>query len=215
MAWFLPGQPALLYRQPAQEDGGKHGLRGHPVQGYDPAAMADAPRRKAPASAAGVKDRDLGRLAKVMSERTFAEGEAITTEGKSGIGFFVIEDGNATVSVKGEILRTLGPGDHLGEIALIDEGPRSATVIATTDLRCRGMAAWEFRSFVQEHPEVAWSLLQTLAARFRETRSEPRADPARGPPAQPDGGRVPRLAKARSAWLRASPPNSHPVRAAW
>ena len=120
---------------------------------------------------AGVKDRDLGRLAKVMSERTFAEGEAITTEGQSGVGFFVIEDGNATVSLKGEIIRTLGPGDHFGEIALIDEGPRSATVTATTDLRCRGMAAWEFRSFVQEHPEVAWALLQTLAARFRETQA--------------------------------------------
>jgi CRP/FNR family cyclic AMP-dependent transcriptional regulator len=117
---------------------------------------------------AGVKRRDLGRLAKVMSERTFTEGEAITTEGQSGVGFFVIEHGNATVSLKGEILRTLGPGDHIGEIALIDEGPRSATVTATTDLRCRGMAAWEFRSFVQEHPEVAWPLLQTLAARFRE-----------------------------------------------
>jgi CRP-like cAMP-binding protein len=117
---------------------------------------------------AGVKGRDLGRLAKVMSERTFAEGEAITTEGQSGVGFFVIEHGNATVSLKGEILRTLGPGDHIGEIALIDEGPRSATVTATTDLSCRGMAAWEFRSFVQEHPEVAWPLLQTLAARFRE-----------------------------------------------
>jgi CRP-like cAMP-binding protein len=120
---------------------------------------------------AGVKARDLGRLAKVMSERTFAEGEAITTEGQSGVGFFVIEHGNATVSLKGEILRTLGPGDHIGEIALIDEGPRSATVTASTDLRCRGMAAWEFRSFVQEHPEVAWPLLQTLAARFREAES--------------------------------------------
>jgi CRP-like cAMP-binding protein len=120
---------------------------------------------------AGVKGRDLGRLAKVMSERTFAEGEAIMTEGQSGVGFFVIEHGNATVSLKGEILRTLGPGDHIGEIALIDEGPRSATVTATTDLRCRGMAAWEFRSFVQEHPEVAWPLLQTLAARFREAEA--------------------------------------------
>jgi CRP/FNR family cyclic AMP-dependent transcriptional regulator len=120
---------------------------------------------------AGVKDRDLGRLAKVLSERTFAEGEAITTEGQSGVGFFVIEHGNATVSLKGEIIRTLGPGDHIGEIALIDEGPRSATVTASTDLRCRGMAAWEFRSFVQEHPEVAWGLLQTLASRFRETQA--------------------------------------------
>ena len=120
---------------------------------------------------AGVKDRDLGRLAKVLSERTFAEGEAITIEGQSGVGFFVIEHGNATVSLKGEIIRTLGPGDHIGEIALIDEGPRSATVTASTDVRCRGMAAWEFRSFVQEHPEVAWSLLQTLASRFRDTQA--------------------------------------------
>jgi CRP/FNR family transcriptional regulator, cyclic AMP receptor protein len=120
---------------------------------------------------AGVKDRDLRRLAKVMSERTFQEGEPIMTEGQSGIGFFVIEEGNATVSLKGEALRTVGPGDYIGEIALIDEGPRSATVIAGTDLRCRGMAAWEFRSFVQEHPEVAWALLQTLAARFREAEA--------------------------------------------
>ncbi|OLE35620.1 MAG: hypothetical protein AUG48_10165 [Actinobacteria bacterium 13_1_20CM_3_68_9] len=120
---------------------------------------------------AGVKGRDLDRLAKVMSDRTFTEGEAITTEGHSGIGFFVIEHGNATVSLKGEVVRTLSPGDYIGEVALIDEGPRSATVTATTDLRCRGMAAWEFRSFVQEHPEVAWQLLQTLAARFREAEA--------------------------------------------
>jgi CRP/FNR family cyclic AMP-dependent transcriptional regulator len=120
---------------------------------------------------AGVRDRELKRLAKVMRESSFAEGEAITTEGQSGIGFFVIGDGNATVSLRGEIVRTLGPGDHFGEIALIDEGPRSATVTATTDLSCRGMAAWEFRSFVQEHHEVAWPLLQTLAARLREAES--------------------------------------------
>jgi CRP/FNR family transcriptional regulator len=92
----------------------------------------------------------------------------ITTEGRSGVGFFLIEDGNATVSLRGEIVRTLGPGDHFGEIALIDEGPRSATVTASTDLRCRGLAAWEFKSFVQEHPEVAWPLLETLASRLRD-----------------------------------------------
>jgi CRP/FNR family transcriptional regulator len=117
---------------------------------------------------AGVGDRELGRLAKVMRENTFNEGNQITTEGRTGVGFFVIEDGNATVSLRGEIVRTLGPGDHFGEIALIDEGPRSATVTATTDLRCRGMAAWEFRSFVKEHPEVAWPLLETLASRLRD-----------------------------------------------
>jgi CRP-like cAMP-binding protein len=117
---------------------------------------------------AGVRDKELGRLAKVMRESRFNEGDAITTEGRSGVGFFLIEEGNATVSLRGEIVRTLGPGDHFGEIALIDEGPRSATVTATTDLQCRGLAAWEFKSFVQEHPEVAWPLLETLASRLRD-----------------------------------------------
>jgi len=117
---------------------------------------------------AGVGDKELRRLEKVMRESRFEEGQEITTEGRSGIGFFVIEDGNASVSLRGEIVRTLGPGDHFGEIALIDEGPRTATVTAATDLRCHGMASWEFRSFVQEHPEVAWPLLQTLASRLRD-----------------------------------------------
>jgi CRP/FNR family transcriptional regulator, cyclic AMP receptor protein len=117
---------------------------------------------------AGVRDKELGRLAKAMRESRFNEGDAITTEGRSGVGFFLIEDGNATVSLRGEIVRTLGPGDHFGEIALIDEGPRSATVTATTDLRCRGLAAWEFKAFVQEHPEVAWPLLETMASRLRD-----------------------------------------------
>jgi len=117
---------------------------------------------------AGLEDRELGRLGNLMRESRFAEGDPITTEGESGVGFFVIEDGNATVSRGGEILRTLKPGDHFGEIALIDEGPRSATVVATTDLRCRAIAAWEFKTFVIEHPEVAWPLLETLVARLRE-----------------------------------------------
>jgi CRP-like cAMP-binding protein len=117
---------------------------------------------------AGVRDKELGRLVKAMRDSRFNEGEVITTEGRSGVGFFLIEDGNATVSLRGQIVRTLGPGDHFGEIALIDEGPRSATVTASTDLRCRGLAAWEFKSFVQEHPEVAWPLLETLASRLRD-----------------------------------------------
>jgi CRP-like cAMP-binding protein len=116
----------------------------------------------------GIKPKDLKRLEKRMTERSFNEGDEITTQGESGIGFFVIEEGNATVSVDGNIVRTLGPGEHFGEVALIDSGPRSATVVATTDLRCRGMSAWEFRPFVEEHPDVAWALLETLVGRLRE-----------------------------------------------
>jgi len=117
-----------------------------------------------------VKPKELKKLGKRMSERSFNEGEEITTEGQSGIGFFVIEHGNATVSVGGKIVRTLGPGEHFGEVALIDSGPRSATVVATTDLRCRGMSAWEFKPFVEENPDVAWSLLETMVGRLREAQ---------------------------------------------
>jgi CRP/FNR family cyclic AMP-dependent transcriptional regulator len=115
----------------------------------------------------GIKAKERKKLAARLGERTFTEGETVIAEGQSGVGFFVIEAGNASVSVKGEIVRTLGPGEYFGEIALIDSGPRSASVVATTDLRCRGMTAWEFRPFVEEHPEVAWALLETLTARLR------------------------------------------------
>ena len=123
-----------------------------------------------------VRDKERKRLAKHMSERRFSEGDTVTAEGQSGIGFFVIEEGNATVSLHGEQVRTLGPGDYFGEIALIDEGPRSASITAATDMRCRGIAAWEFRSFVQKHSEVAWPLLEMLAQRLRE--AEARGDDA-------------------------------------
>jgi CRP-like cAMP-binding protein len=119
----------------------------------------------------GVKPKEMKKLGRRMTERTFTEGDTITTQGESGIGFFVIEDGNATVSVGGKIIRTLGPGEHFGEVALIDSGPRSATVVATTDLRCRAMSAWEFKPFVEEHPEVAWALLETLVGRLREAEN--------------------------------------------
>jgi CRP/FNR family cyclic AMP-dependent transcriptional regulator len=122
----------------------------------------------------GLGDKELRQLGARMSERTFKEGDTITEQGQRGVGFFVIEEGNATVSIKGEIVRTLGPGEWFGEIALIDDGPRSATIVAGTDLRCRGMTAWEFRPFVRERPEVAWPLLETLAARLRE--AEKRAE---------------------------------------
>lgn len=120
---------------------------------------------------AGVGRKELKRLADRLSERTFAEGEVAVEEGRGGAGFWLIEAGDATVSIGGEAIRTLGPGDYFGEVALLDDGPRSATVTAATDLQCAGMGAWEFRPFVLEHPEVALTMLQTLARRLREAEA--------------------------------------------
>lgn len=117
--------------------------------------------------------RDLKALAANMQERVFCAGTAITTAGQSGVGFFVIEEGTATVSVGDRAVRTLGPGDHFGEIALIDKGARSADITTDTELRCLGMTSWTFRPFVRDHPDLAWSLMEGLAARLREAEASP------------------------------------------
>ena len=116
-------------------------------------------------------DRDLERLANEFKERTFPAGASVVSEGASGAAFFVITDGQATVTVHEKERARLGPGDHFGEIALLDEGIRSATVIADTELRCYGLTPWEFRPFVEGHPQVAWKLLQALARRLRTTQT--------------------------------------------
>jgi CRP-like cAMP-binding protein len=90
-------------------------------------------------------------------------------EGSGGAAFFFIDSGEATVSCKGVQLATLGPGDYFGEIALIDGGPRSATVTAATDLVCYGLTFWEFRPLVEKNSTIAWKLLQALAKRLRAT----------------------------------------------
>ncbi len=120
---------------------------------------------------AGLEERDLQRLAERFQERTFSEGETVVREGSTGTSFFVIGEGSATVSVGDEARDVLGPGDYFGEIALVDEGVRSASIVAATDLRCYFLTPWEFRPFVEEHPRLAWSLLQNLARRLRSAQS--------------------------------------------
>jgi CRP/FNR family cyclic AMP-dependent transcriptional regulator len=118
-----------------------------------------------------LSSRDLKQLAGAMNERTYAAGRELTTEGESGLGFFVVAEGTATVSVDGQTRRTLGPGDHFGEMALIDGGRRSAQVTAETELTCYGMTAWNFKPFLKDHPDLVWALLQTLVARLREAEA--------------------------------------------
>ena len=116
---------------------------------------------------ANMSPRDTEGIAALFKERRFAPGETITKEGTGGAAFFVIESGQATVAVGGQQRATLSAGDYFGEIALIDEGARSATVTADTELVCYGLTYWEFRPLVQQNATIAWNLLQTLARRLR------------------------------------------------
>ena len=117
---------------------------------------------------ADVTQRDRQKLARMMRERTFPPGKEIVVEGRNGVGFFIITEGKAAVSIGDHVISVLGPGDYFGEMALLHGGERSATVTADSELRCLTITAWGFKSFVLEHPNVAWALLQTLAQRTRE-----------------------------------------------
>jgi len=102
-----------------------------------------------------------------MKDRTFRAGDTVTTEGQGGIGFFVIENGEAKVSIGGEERRRLGAGDYFGEVALLTDRPRTATITAETDLRCYGMTSWDFKPLVESHSSIAWKLLQAMSKTYQ------------------------------------------------
>ena len=116
-------------------------------------------------------DRFLEQLAGEFMERTYASGETIAKEGEVGRTFVVIERGEVTVTVHGQEVGRLGPGDAFGEMALIDKSARSATVTADTKVHGYQLPVWSFRPFLESHPEMAWALLEALAGRVREAES--------------------------------------------
>jgi CRP-like cAMP-binding protein len=105
---------------------------------------------------------ELQSLAERMHERTFRAGEAATVEGEPGDGFYVVESGEAEVTVRGESRGTIGAGDVFGEIALLTGSGRAATITATSDLRCYGLAPPDFRDVVEGNPSIAWRLVQSM-----------------------------------------------------
>jgi CRP-like cAMP-binding protein len=116
-------------------------------------------------------DAFLDRLAEEFNPRTYAPGELLAEEGERGRTFFVIESGEATVLVNGSEVRTLGPGDSFGEMALIDKSARSATVRADSEVRGYQLPIFSFRPIVESHPEMTWALLEALAQRVRDAES--------------------------------------------
>jgi CRP/FNR family cyclic AMP-dependent transcriptional regulator len=119
-----------------------------------------------------LSQRQLKRLARDFKERRFRPETPIVRQGHmSGVDFFVIAEGEASVSIDGAEVGRLGPGDHFGELALISERVRSATVTAEEPLRCLVMASWDFRRFVKDNPDVSWKLLQHLVHILTEQRN--------------------------------------------
>ena len=116
---------------------------------------------------AGLDDKELEEIASSMRERRFKAGDTVTQEGAGGVGFFVVEEGEAEVTVGGAPKGSVGPGDYFGEIALINESPRTATLTARTDMVCYGMTPWDFRPLVESNSTIAWKLLAAMAEKMR------------------------------------------------
>lgn len=115
--------------------------------------------------------KELDRVANSMKERIFNAGDTVTAEGQTGVGFFVIASGEAKVTVGGEDRRRLGPGDYFGEVALLNESARTATIKAETELKCYGLTSWEFRPLVETHGAIAWKLLQVMSKSYQSPAS--------------------------------------------
>ncbi len=121
-----------------------------------------------------LSQRQLKRLARDFKRRTVRPGTAIVRQGQmSGIGFFIVTDGVASVEIDGVEVASVGPGEHFGELGLISERARTATVTAATALECFEVTSWDFRRFVTENPDVAWKVMRHLTDLLVEAERRP------------------------------------------
>lgn len=132
---------------------------------YNSAVTTPSALKKVPLFA-DLNDRELGEIAGSMRERRFSAGDTVTQEGAAGIGFFVVEDGEADVTVDGQPRGAIGPGDYFGEIALLTGSDRTATITAKTDMLCHGLTSWDFKPLVENNSALAWKLLTAMAAKL-------------------------------------------------
>jgi pyruvate,water dikinase len=126
---------------------------------------------------AGLSESEIAAIVALFKTRKFAAGDVVIREGSGGAAFYLIDSGEASVTIRGEEVTTLERGDHFGEIALIDEGVRAATVTATSELVCHGLTFWEFRPLVEQNGRIGWKLLQSMAKMLRGAEA-----PATGAP---------------------------------
>ncbi|MBI2323689.1 MAG: cyclic nucleotide-binding domain-containing protein [Chloroflexi bacterium] len=116
-------------------------------------------------------DHTLREIGNAAVEQRWETGQEIVRQGDTGVGMFIVRSGKVEIvqdhTGKSEKLRDLGPGDVFGEMALLDEFPRSATVRAVEPTTCLGITRWHFRGILESHPAIALKLLPILTKRLR------------------------------------------------
>lgn len=125
---------------------------------------------------AGCSTAELGRIASLTTEYHAKAGEVLTETGEPGLEFFIIIEGKAIATREGVHLATLGPGSFFGELALLDGGKRTATVVAETDMRLLVLSRREFNGLHHVAPSVSNKMLVELGARLR--KADDKLDPA-------------------------------------
>jgi len=117
---------------------------------------------------AGIPGGQLQRIANGVKERRYDAGTAIVSAGETGHGFYLIAQGRAEVKRDGRTIRTLGPGDYFGEIALLYDRPRTATVEAKGPTTCLILTQWDFKGILEANPTMAIHLLEAVASRIHD-----------------------------------------------
>ncbi len=118
---------------------------------------------------ADLEPRELDVLANVARDYHYGPGDVVVAEGDESGRFHLIVSGRANASVGGTVVAEFGPGNYFGELAMIDRQPRSATVSAIDDLETLSLASISIRPVLREHPDIAFKMLEKLAARLRAT----------------------------------------------
>ena len=118
----------------------------------------------------GLSRKELRQIEAKSREVHFPAGATIVTQGDEGVGFHMILSGKARVVVNGRTRDTLGPGKSFGELSVIDRGPRTATVVAETDVTTMSLSSWQFMPILDRNPSIARKIVLELTRRLRDER---------------------------------------------
>ena len=118
---------------------------------------------------AGLDKKELGMIAKLVHEQSYAPGTTIVKTGAGGHGLYIIKEGKVSVIQDGRTVATMGPGQFFGEISVLDGGPRTADVRADTNTVCLTLISWEVKPLLMENAGITYKMLLEMVKRLRST----------------------------------------------